>query len=346
MRKLLAALVVVAGLLAVAPLTSAPVPKSIKGSGTIFVWNKDQPPVLNLYTPDGEHVREVKFGTEKECTLLGVSPGGKWVGVTSKAEQPNPLTGIKDTQVHLVPLDDAGGELPEPVTSGWFRNLCWSADGRTAFITLGVGEEKNGPVVTLLHTRVFGHDTVTGKQNSLDVGHGQQVWDVSADGGTFLTSTYGHRPDTLKRNTPFLINARSPDPQPLRLPEEMVALGLHPDGKRVFVQYAAPFDGPPGWPETRIEYLVFDPDTGTAVSLDWEERFKTAHPTRHVSDWSISPNGKRVVFGWWVWVSEPGRMERMAYRLGVSDLDGRNLKVIRTIPPVNDQPPDVHFAWR
>ncbi len=110
MRKLL----LVASLLAVAPLAAAPVPKSIKGPGTISVWNNSHPPTLQLFTPDGESVKSVTLSTKEECRITDVSPKGRFVVVKTWNEklkqQPAFLCKCAPEQIRLLELDRVAEE--------------------------------------------------------------------------------------------------------------------------------------------------------------------------------------------------------------------------------------------
>ena len=344
----------VASLLAVAPLTAAPVPKSIKGPGVIYIWTNSQPPVLNLYTPDGEHIKEVKLDTKKECKIIDVSPGGKFVVVTSEDGKLNPAGGIEDTLVHLVPLGDAEGELPEPIIRGRCPTLRWSTDGRTAYITLEAGVERFGHRGRRYLTSVIEYDTVSERKRALDLGDGHEVLDVSADGRELLTTTRVFDPGEDKHEFAHIVQVGTGECQPLYEAGEIHVHSFHPDGKRVFaIRVETPKVGG-GKINPRLEYIILDLETGESAPLEWEATLKMATRKGETSRWSVSPDRKRVVVKWTEQMRVPveGRdwEWRWVDRLGVCDLNGRNFKAFVTVPQrVIGWPQETGisgFAWR
>lgn len=353
MRTLLVAFVPVAALLVVAPLPSAPVPKKLAGEGTIYVWSYTQPPVLNLYTPDGEHLKELKFGTKKECQVISISPGGLYAAVTSRDDQRNPVTECQYTLVYLVPLAKVVDELPEPIAVGGFNNLCWAADGRTAYLTMDIGVEVIGRQRTDL-TQVVEYDTSSGRNHSIEIGSGHDVLDVSADGQAFLTSVHVRQRGAEKFNFAHIVHPQSGDTQPLNEGDDFFVRSFHPDGKRVFawriVKQGMGFGSLP--PQT--EDLILDPDTGTTAPLEWAAALRAVTGSGGTRGWSISPDRKRVVVKWSerMWVSKNGGDKGWHWvdRLGVCDLNGRHFKAILTAPPEGSSnrrdAAFSNFAWR
>jgi len=348
MRKALLAI----SLLVVAPLAAAPVPKNIKGPGVIYVWSYTQPPVLNLYTPDGEHIKELKFGTKKECQITSISPGGKYAALTSFER--DAAIGKCDRYTHLVPLTDVASELPKPIAGEDFRNLCWVGD-RTAIITLDAGRGWSGSTRINL-TTVFEHDATTGQKRPLDLEAGHEVLDVSPDRESFLTNVQVRQRGAAKFDFAHIVRPRSSETQPLCEAERVYVRGFHPDGKRVFAWRTEEEKGvgmglnhpPPS------EDLILDQETGATAPLEWAAALWASTGSRETKGWSISPDGKRVVLKWneRMWVSKNGRDKDWHWvdRLGVCDLNGQHFKVILTATPETStnrrDAALASFAWR
>jgi hypothetical protein len=346
MRKLLAALVAVAGVLVVAPLTSAPVPKRLAGPGTIFVWSDGKPLGVRSYSPDGEMLGEATLTDDESGRVLGVAPGGRHVAVQTLSDRPKRLPAAKPQaqipSIHLVPLDRAGEKLPFPVAEGWFPSVCWSADGRTAYVSTFDDTPFNMFSAAIAESRTVAHDTATGETEQVRLPRHHVVADVSADGRTLLTYQYV-RVSSGMTSVPRLV--RGADDDPFAGAADAYPQTFHPDGKRVFAT-RLPDNGPP-------EALLVELNSGKESPLGWPAKLK-AKTGETPYRWQLSPDGKRVVAMWERQVKKPADWATaepcQVKCLGVCDLDGGNFKVVYAPEPKTTAEWKVAhvsgFAWR
>jgi hypothetical protein len=325
MRRLLVVVGLVAGSLAVAPLTSAPVPKKLAGSGTIYVLRSGSPQVITLLTPDGDHIKEIKLGTKEACRVSSVSPGGKYAGVERLGRM---LNNRPDSRwyVHLVDLERAAEELPEPIAEGWNPHVCWSSDGRTAYVSTDAEDPDALPATRQPRAEVFAYDTETGSGEKLGHARRHRILDVADRGRTFLTSEATRDERLGWGYTRWVL--RGPDESHLTDAQDVSPTRFHPDGKRVFATRYPDRGG--------LEAVLLDPDGGKETVFGWPAKVKQLTGESPLQ-WELSPDGKRVVISWRREVENPAgwnKPGRCCVRcLGVCDLDGGRFKTIYTPEP-------------
>ncbi len=348
MRRLLVTLVVAAaGLLFVPPVTAAPVPKSIKGPGTIYVWNNSQPPTIQIFTPDGESIKSVTLGAKEKCRILDVSPGGRFVVVKTWNEKLKPLPAFRckcaPEQIRLLELDRADGELPPPVAEGWYSVVRWSADGRTAYVSAFADDAMSPVVDALPETETIAYDTKTGGTTRVELPRRHRLMDASADGRTFLTSRAFR---TRTQGWECISHVvQGTDDRPLSDSSELYATTFHADGKRVFAG-RFPDKGDP-------EPLLLDLESGKETRLGWQAQLKK-RVGEAATAWRLSPDNTRVAVSWHEVLEKPAdwnqRGDCWQFRLGVCDLNGDKFKTLYAPKPKTT---DEHwklnvegFAWR
>lgn len=169
------------------PLAAAPVPKTVKKDTVIFAWSIGSTPTLTLFTADGEHLRDVTFGKNKDFAIEGVSPDGRRLVVKTWYEDKNsPVVmgmGRHRERLHLVPLADAAEPFPDPVIDGWEAHLCWTADGKTAYTSAYLKCPWSGSgIASDLDVTAAKVDVVTGKRTELKLPKDVSISAVSPDG--------------------------------------------------------------------------------------------------------------------------------------------------------------------
>lgn len=334
MRKLLP----LAALLAVAPLFAAPVPKSIKGPGTIYIWSYTQPPVLNLYTPDGDHIRKVDFGKDADFDIEGVSPDGKLVVVTTR--DPGRGFAWPKKKVYLLELDRCDKGLPEEVIYGWCPSLVWSHDGKTAFASVFTQDTLNAAPKKgeVYESEVVKIDLTTGKKTQLELGLGHRVAAVSPDGNELATEVLAQI-DGKSRLSCFVTPVGRKDILP------------SPDTDDCRSRWSAFPDSQP-WPDEGgcpVELKLPPTANSKEQVLRWPVELMGKTPGR----WCLSPRRDKVLLSWQEEYKLPAKWAEYGpqhiHKLGVCDLDGTNLRVIYT---ENPEVPDglrfkgLDFAWR
>jgi hypothetical protein len=340
MRKLLAALAVVAALLAVAPLTSAPVPKRLPPSGSIYVWRNGAPPVITVLSPDGERIKQIQLGKE-QSQVLSISPGGKHAAVERRGWSERIKGWVP--RVYLAELAHPEKESPEPIAAGWNPYLCWSADGRTAYVSIDVEDPDDLPPKRQPRAEVLVYDTTTESGERLEYTRRHRILDVADRGRTFLTSEAigDERHGWVYRRWVL----RGLDECPLSESQDVYPTKFHPDGKRMFAtRYSEQWD---------LQAVLLDPDDGKETVFGWPAKVKQLVGESPIQ-WELSPDGKRVVVMWRREVENPADWKHPGQCcvrcLGVCDLDGGNFKPIYTPEPKTmDELQKSHirsFAWR
>jgi hypothetical protein len=319
MRRLLVVVVLVAGSLAVAPLTSAPVPKKLNPPGTIYVWRNGPPAVITLLTPDGERVKEIELGTKQQCRVLSVSPGGRLAAVEQSGWSDK--LGGWIPRVHLAELGRPEGGLPEPIAEGWNARVCWSPDGRTAYVSTDAEDPSSPPPGRSLRAEVLAYDSTTEWGEHLGYTRRHRLLDVADGGRTFLTCEamgdarrgWGYSHWVLRGLDELLVNDS----------QAVYPTNFHPDGKRVFATRYPDHGG--------LEALLLDPDGGKETVFGWPAKVKQLTGESPLQ-WELSPDKRRVVVMWRKELENPVGWKhagRCCVRcLGVCDLDGGRVKTI------------------
>ncbi|MCU0704789.1 MAG: hypothetical protein MUF18_12495 [Fimbriiglobus sp.] len=319
-QSLLAAAAVV---VAVTSLTSAPVPKNLPGAGRIYVWGIGTPPTLTLLSPDGEHLTDVKLGTKEAVRFLSISPGGRYAAVERFGRHPGSPGSC--WHVHLIDLKYPEDELPDPVAAGWNPQVCWSANGRTAYISTDTEDPFDVPKERQAGKLVLALDTKSGDLTPLQFTGRHGLMDLSPDGRSFLS-----REAVLVEKKDWVYSyhlLRGEAESSVTLSSGVAPHAFHPDGKRLFARRQGD-DGVGG--------LLVDIVSGREEVLGWSSKVK-----EQIGDtpfnFEVSPDGKRVVVIWPRVVEKPdGWKYNFPCRvnsLAVCDLDGGNFKVIYTPEP-------------
>jgi dipeptidyl aminopeptidase/acylaminoacyl peptidase len=226
-------------------------------------------------------------------------------------------------------LREPGGEAKEELRVSRMASVQWSADGKTIYGTdQHIRPAAKGGLIEE-GRKWWRYEVATGKVTELDIPEKYSIWQETPDGkGLLCLQTTGEqevKPRVLIPKVATVVTPTGKFEPKVLIPEEVnvAPMAAFPDGKR-WVVISIEFgkrkvgvytqgDKKPVW-------------WGTEVSL---------------SQFAVSPDGKRVAYSNYVSQRLAGGRETEVYDLCVADADGKNVKKILTTGKYI-----THIDWR